>query len=396
MNAAERQRWRRDFDEGTRPANKGAQVVAIVTPRYPPDIGGVERYSSQIAEGIQTSGLMWPLVISTRPGIRTTYGLHNGVHVIRLGSWVTLSNTPFSPLWPIQIRRILRTWQVSLLNAHSPVIGLADVALAVSGERPVVLTYHSGSMRKGSKLVDVGINMYERVVLPHLFRKADKVVVVSPSVKVTSRDDLIVVTPAVDPDVFSFAAATDESSVRLLYVGRLDGASNLKGKHVLFEALSLAARTIPNIELEIVGDGIGRAEWEAEAASREVSDRVSFSGALGGTDLVAAYHRATILVLPSTTEAESFGMCLIEAMSCGRPVIGSRVGGIPFVIDHARNGLLVTPGDPHALASAIIALANDPELRSAMGRQGRHKVESQFSVKILADAYQRLFSEVVK
>ena len=131
----------------------------------------------------------------------------------------------------------------------------------------------------------------------------------------------------------------------------------------------------------------GALEWEAEADGRGVSDRVRFVGTLAGDDLVAAYQRATIVVLPSTTEAESFGMVLIEAMSCGRPVIGSRVGGVPFVIDHGRDGLLVTPGDPAALATAIIELGNDPGMRSSMGAQGRRKVEAQFSVDGLRRAY---------
>jgi glycosyltransferase involved in cell wall biosynthesis len=64
------------------------------------------------------------------------------------------------------------------------------------------------------------------------------------------------------------------------------------------------------------------------------ANKVEFSGQLSGDDLVEAYRRARALVLPSVTEAESFGMTLIEAMACGRPVIGSDIGGIPYVIDH--------------------------------------------------------------
>jgi glycosyltransferase involved in cell wall biosynthesis len=250
-------------------------------------------------------------------------------------------------------------------------------------------------MLKGSGLVDFGIRIYERAFLPRIVAKADKVVVVSPSVKVPTRDDVTIVTPAVDPDVFSFAEPTTESTIRLLFVGRLDDSSNLKGEQILFEAIALVTRTISDLQLEIVGDGTGRARWEATVEERGVSDWVTFSGVLAGSDLVAAYHRATIVVLPSTTEAESFGMCLIEAMSCGRPVIGSRIGGIPFVVDHGLDGLLVTPGDPAALARAIIELSNDPQGRAAMGLQGRLKVESRFSVASMQNSYQNLFAELL-
>ena len=183
--------------------------------------------------------------------------------------------------------------------------------------------------------------------------------------------------------------------MRLLFVGRLDGNATWKGERVLFEALGLAAKVLPNIGLEVVGDGDGRSAWETAASVRGVSDRVKFTGMLDGDDLLAAYHRASIVVLPSVTEAEAFGMCLIEAMACGRPVIGSRVGGIPFVVDHERDGLLVEPGDPLALAGAIVELGLDPERRLVMGRCGRQKVEERFSVVGLQAAYEKLFVDLL-
>jgi glycosyltransferase involved in cell wall biosynthesis len=390
---AVRARATNDVFERALQAPTVAPTVAIVTPRYPPDVGGVERYSSQVAEGLLESDSLRPLVISTRPGLRTTYEHRNGVPVIRLGSWFKLSNTPFSPLWPFQIRRILRSRRVAVVNAHSPVPGLADSASAVAGVAPIVITYHAGSMRKGSRFIDFWISAYERVVLPRVLDKAAAVAVVSPTTRVSHRPGVKLVPPGVDLDVFTFAEPAAEPPVRLLFVGRLDGNTTWKGEQVLFEALGVAARTLPELRLEIVGDGSGRPAWEAAVADHGVADRVEFAGALGGDDLVAAYHRASIIVLPSTTEAESFGMCLIEAMACGRPVIGSRVGGIPFVIDQGSDGVLVPPGDVGALATALVELGRDPERRRLMGRQGRHKVESRFSVVGLQHTYQKLFED---
>ncbi len=382
------------FESILRPT-EAIPTVAVVTPRYPPDIGGVERYSSQIAEGIHAAGVMRPLVISTRPGLRTTYGHHNGVPVIRLGSWFNISNTPFSPLWTLQIRQLLRSRHVTLLNVHSPVPGLADAALAVAGRRPVVATYHSGSMVKGSGFVDFWIRFYERAFLPRIYRRADKVVIVSPTARIANRHDSTTVTPAVDPESFSFAEPVPTPPIRLLFVGRLDNAATWKGEQTLFKAVARIARTVPDIELEIVGDGKGRPAWEAEVRAHGLSDRVQFSGTLADGDLVAAYHRSTMVVLPSLTEAESFGMCLIEAMACGRPVVGSRVGGIPFVIGDGSDGLLVPPGDADALAAAIVDLGTDPRRQRAMGLRGREKIEGQYSIAGLQEAYERIFADLL-
>jgi glycosyltransferase involved in cell wall biosynthesis len=382
------------FEEtlAARPANK---TVAIVTPRYPPDVGGVERYSSQIAEGLAASDALQPLVISTRAGVRTTYTYRNGVPVVRLGAWLKLSNTPFSPLWPLQVRRLLAAHRVELINAHSPVPGLADAASAVSGGRPVVFTYHSGSMLKGARFADLAIGAYERRILPRIATRADAIAVVSPTTQISSYEGAIMVPPSVDLDAFSFKPEDATSVLRLLFVGRIDGSATWKGERVLFDALAMAATHRPDIELEIVGDGDGRRAWEDEVGRRGIGPLVHFSGMLGGEELVAAYHRSSIVVLPSTTEAESFGMCLIEAMACGRAVIGSRIGGIPFVVGHGTDGVLVPPGDAAALAAAVVELGGAPERRAAMGVHGRRKAEARFSIHGLQNTYEKLFKDML-
>jgi rhamnosyl/mannosyltransferase len=86
-------------------------------------------------------------------------------------------------------------------------------------------------------------------------------------------------------------------------------------------------------------------------------------GTLSLEALVEAYQAASVVVLPSTTESASLDMVLIEAMACGKPVIGSDVGGIPFVIDDSRDGYLVPPADAGALAGACLEILRAPDLR---------------------------------
>ena len=82
------------------------------------------------------------------------------------------------------------------------------------------------------------------------------------------------------------------------------------------------------------------------SAELGITDVVCWKGKLSGPALVDEYRAANVVALPSLTECESFGLVLIEAMACGRPVVGSDVGGIPFVIRPGVDGILVPPGDP--------------------------------------------------
>ena len=108
-----------------------------------------------------------------------------------------------------------------------------------------------------------------------------------------------------------------------------------------------------------------------------------------------AYQRASVVVLPSKTDAESFGMCLVEAMSCTTPVIGSRVGGIPYVIEDGATGLLTEPGDPRSLADACIKVLTNPELRARLGAAGRSQAIARHDWSLVLTRYSQLFERLL-
>ncbi|GAA5009954.1 hypothetical protein GCM10025734_53440 [Kitasatospora paranensis] len=146
------------------------------------------------------------VVLTTSGGLRTRVGTEDGVLVVRLGTWLRLSNTPLSPLWPLQLRRWLRRTGAEVVNAHSPVPGLADLAVAVAGRRRTVLTYHAGSMHKGepgSGAADRLIGLYERHVLPRVLRRARHLVAVSPVSLAAGRPHAVEISPGVDLERFT-------------------------------------------------------------------------------------------------------------------------------------------------------------------------------------------------
>jgi glycosyltransferase involved in cell wall biosynthesis len=325
--------------------------VAVVTPRFPPDPGGVEQYAAWVARTLRDRGHEVVVITTAR---RAGTQDHHGIPVVRLGTWLTVSNTPVNPLWAVQLRRLLRG--VDVVSAHAPVPGLADLAAYVS-PAPVVLTYHSGSLVKGSR-VDPLLRGYERAVLPRVFRRSKALVAVSPVSLAHGTGRATLIPPGVDTDLFHPTGSPREC--RVLYVGRVQQSSRWKGLQVLIAALPRLRELLPDVRLEIVGDGDDVVTRQKQAADLGVADVVDWTGRVDHAQLPARYRRAGVTVLPSLTESESFGMALAEALACGCPVVGSDVGGIPFVVRDGVDGRLVPPGDPATLAAALAGVLTDP------------------------------------
>jgi len=376
----------------------GRRRLAVVTPYFPPHIGGLEHYAYRVAKGFDAKEDWDVVVLTSNEGARRTkIELFDGLTVHRLAPWVRISDTPISPLWPGRLRRAMIDNRIDLVNVHAPVPYMADVAAAVCGTRPVVVTYHAGSMVKNRQPADAFIRAYESWLLPRLFAKAAAVVAVSPSVRARFLEPfngtVHVVPPAVDDEWFVPGRGPDRPTV--LYVGKVERSAGWKGIPHLFDAFHLILATLGDAELVIVGGGDAIEDHLKRAGELGIARSVRFMGALRGADLLRAYQQSSVVVLPSTTDAESFGMILIEAMACGKPVIGSRIGGIPFVIDDGTDGYLVPPGDATAIAVACLGLLKDPERAAAMGQRGLDKVKRDFAWPGLVRSYTAVFDSAL-
>jgi glycosyltransferase involved in cell wall biosynthesis len=373
--------------------NAGRVRVALVTPRFPPDVGGMEQYVGWAARVLDREGFDVS-VVTTGRSRRTTREEFHGIPVIRLGAWATLSNTPVSPLWPMQLRRLLTDLEVDVVNAHAPVPGLADVAAYVS-PAPVVLTYHSGSLVKGGHPVDPALRAYERHVLPRVFDRCAELVAVSPvaATHVTGRAHLV--PPGVDTDLFSPPAPGSPRDRTVLYVGRVERTSRWKGLQVLVDALPALRERVPDVRLEVVGAGDDVPHLRRRAERLGVAGAIDWTGGVDHAELPERYRRAGVTVLPSLTESESFGMTLVEAMATGCPVVGSDVGGIPYVVRDGVDGLLVRSGDSAALATALASVLLDPDRAADLGAAGREAAVSRWDWSCQEERLVQVISNVV-
>lgn len=192
-----------------------------------------------------------------------------------------------------------------------------------------------------------------------------------------------VIANGVDCDRYS-AAPRKRPIRRIVTVANL---REEKGHDTLIVAASLVAERHPDIEIALVGDGPLRASLVRQVNLRGLRGRVRFLGERN--DIPAQLAAADLFVLPSRTEASP--NALIEAMAAGLPVVASRVGGIPELIESGANGVLVTPDDPPALAAAIGNVIDHPSFAAALGRAARVTAERRYAFSSMVGAFEQLY-----
>jgi glycosyltransferase involved in cell wall biosynthesis len=161
-------------------------------------------------------------------------------------------------------------------------------------------------------------------------------------------------------------------TLALACVGRL---VPVKGHETLLRAFVRAREEVPGLTLDIVGDGPLDQELRRRADDLALGPEVRFRGRIAPVQPV--YEQAAIVVVPSL--GEGFGLVALEAMERGRAVVASAVGGLPEIVLDRETGLLVPPGDPDALATALVSMASDPSRAAAMGAAGRRRAVSAFT-----------------
>ena len=214
-----------------------------------------------------------------------------------------------------------------------------------------------------------------------------------------------VVSNPVDTDFFT--PLPDTSQVHrdeVMICGRMSAVERYKGHDVLLEALPLASRTLGRpVKLRVVGGGDDRARLELAALDMGLGSQVTFTGRLVMDELRDAYRRCGVLALPSRViqrpighwGGEGFGVVLLEAAACGRPVIASTEGGSPDALIPGETGLVASPSSALAVADAIAKVLGNPARADAMGAAGRRLMETRFSIPNFREAIRKVADSLV-
>lgn len=369
--------------------------ILAVTPYYEPEGGGLERYAHAILSRLASRGHhVRTIASSRRPAAQQTL---SGVQVDSRPTRIHLGNAPIELGLARRIRAAIRSERPDVIIGHAPVPYPAEIACSEARRAgiPFVLTYHAGRLRGSSVMLDLAASVARLTVERRMFAHSAGLIAVSPFVRDNAladhRERVRVIPPGVDGALF--APNQSLAGQEILFVGPLSRAYRWKGADVLIKAFQQVRAAMPDARLRLVGQGDRMAYFQGLA---EQSDgAISISGRLDDDALIDAYRRARVVVLPSTTDAEAFGMVLAEANACGRPVVGSRIGGIPDFIEDGHNGRLVRPGDPEDLANVLLKLLQEPQTADALGRAGRERVLARHDWDPLAQQTERVLEDAL-
>ena len=357
---------------------------------YAPVSGGIETVLETLCRGETRVADSRALVVNRSH--RTVHEVVDGVRVTRVGSLATVGAVSVAPALAYWLARA----RADVLVLHEP-NPMALVAYYLARPAiPLVVWYHSEVIRPRWRY-----RLFYEPLLEFALRRARRIVVASPPMLEAPalgahRDRCVVVPFGLNVDRYAASPAVTARDGRLraestapilLFVGRL----------VRYKGLDVLLRALPGLEVRtvIAGDGPLRGPLELMARQLGLEGRVRFAGRVSDEELLAWYHACDMLVLPSVSRQEAFGMVQLEAMLCGRPVVSTDLRtGVPWVNQHEQTGLVVRTGDVASLRGAIERLIRNPELRARLGDAGRARVLAMFTADRMCGATVSLYRDV--
>jgi glycosyltransferase involved in cell wall biosynthesis len=359
---------------------------------YPPVSGGMERMLQLLCEGERAIADSQVLVAHTASA-RTVHESLNGVPITRVGSIGRVGAVQICPTFPVWLARAKK--DVIVIHEPNP-IALVSYLL-VRPRAPLLVWFHSEVVRPKWRY-----NLFYRPFLRFALKRAAQIIVSSPSLANQAaalrefREKCVVIPFGLDAARLEPApdTAPEAEAIRLRYPGPL---VLFVGRMVDYKGVDVLLRALVGVEgtTLLVGDGPRRAALEELAADLGLAGRAVFLGDVDDRRMSALYQACDLFVLPSVTRAEAFGLVQLEAMAAGKPVVSTSVPtGVPWVNQHGRTGLVVRPGEVPALRDAIVRLLRDPELRSRMGREGRARVSTDFTIARMVAQTTALYAHV--
>jgi len=372
------------------------KIVHIYKDFDPPVHGGMERHIALMCRYQRQWADVEALVCSR--SCRSRVVQRDGTRVTEVGEWGRFQSAPVSPLFPWYMRRL----KADAIVVHVP-NPTAEVGYLLSRPRgKLVVRYHSDVVRQAAAM-----KVYGPVQVKFLL-KADMILPTSESYVRTSatlqavqarwadnqRDLRMRVVPlGIIPEEFTRPEGARVAALRAAYGGDYVLFSGL---HRYYKGLEYLVQASKKIHAPVVIAGDGPERSRIEALARALGVNVAFPGRLSPADLVAHLHGCAVFVFPSVVRSEAFGISMLEAHVCGKPVVATRIGtGVECVNLDGKTGFNVPPRDPEALAEAVNGLLADENLRRSMGEFARRRVETEFTAEHVARQEFALYQEIV-
>ncbi|MFC1598733.1 glycosyltransferase family 4 protein [Patescibacteria group bacterium] len=384
--------------------------IAQIVCRFKPYKGGISNMAYDHALGLAKLGHQ-VTVFTPWYNKKDQEFNSNDFQVKRLFPWAKFGNGAFLP------QLIGQLGDFDIVHLHYPFFGAAEIIwlLKILKRKKIklVITYHMDVV--GALLMKPFFKFHTKFITPLIIKAADKVIVTSLDYAQTSNikeflasepNKFIAIPPSVDLEKF-FPSKKEkqilyqhnlnpETDKVLLFVGALDKAHYFKGIDFLINSFNVldhsgCADCGYKIKLVIVGSGNLKNKYEQQVQNAGLQDKILFAGYVSDEDLPKYYNIADVVVLPSIDRSEAFGITLIEAMACAKPVVAANLAGVRSVFTNKEEGYVFEVMQEGDLANRINKLFTNNQLAEKMGQQARLKAVNAYSheylLKKLEDVY---------
>lgn len=383
--------------QGGKPTSSPLRVMLMTDEM---EVGGSQRQIVQLAMGLKERGIECVVLYFIKPSFLVDRLHAAGIQTLRVDK-----RRRVDPEFVWKLRQAIRQWAPDILHCYSftaELWGAIATRLLPASERPTLITSVRGTyewysanqwrMKHWASQRSQGIISNSREGAEYAARQMglpmSRFSIVHNGVEVPEPPADAVAAlrkeyTATTPD----GQADAPFETLLLFVGRLVEHKNLPR---LLDAFARLAAERPHVRLLLVGGGPLHDTLAARIRELKLDERALLLGER--SDVAALMKAADLLVAPSLREGMS--NVILEAMALGLPVLATRVGGTPEVIEDGRHGVLVDPTDTQALADAMLQLIDDPVRRQAIGQAGRQKVLEQYSPPAMVSAMLKEYSRV--
>ena len=375
--------------------------LLLVTRRFPPAPGGVERLAGQIVERLArrgytvrvcTSDLYIDIPLQRLPHEHHT-SKYAGVEIDRSTAVpIPGRRTEGTTFAPSVLVNLLRKSPPNIVHCYG--LNLFSVSASLYARSlwncKAVCTTHVDPSALSNPLASnllskfdglVALTEVERERMLRLGLDESKIRVIPNGIDLEAYKNL--------PSRESFRKKVGVTGHLILYAGRLDSAS--KGCDILVKATFLVQQRVGQCTLVFAGPDWGSQQY-LERLAHNTGVSAVFTGNLSHQELVSAFVACDVFVMPSIKEA--FGLSILEAMVCAAPVVATDVGGIPEITRNEVTGILVPPGDSLSLANAICRILEDPQVSSRLTANAKSSA-SHYSIENTVNGLERFYKDVL-
>ena len=352
-----------------------------------PHIGGIEVFGAQLIRTLKSYGYQFAVITSQRDPTLPREGEYQGTPIFRLPFENALRGRDMNAFLEVrrQVSALKRCFEPAVIHINGVIpSSLVHLQTIASYPSAVLVTLHQELFTKA--------NDGSASLTGQLLRSADWINGVSTASltqacqlvpEIVSRSSVIFngfQACRVAPAVLPFAPP------RLLCLGRL---ARQKGFDVAIRAMRSIKDHFADVRLVVVGDGPERAQLEQQIAELGMSKQVELVGWVTPEEIPAVINTSTMVLMPS--RIEGLPLVALQAAMMERPIVATRVGGLPEIIVDQQTGFLVEPEDSDGLAQAVVHLLDHPDVAAQIGRAARRRVAEIFSWDRCVSAYDEIY-----